>query len=582
MKKIPDTTIQEIRNNSDIIDVISRYLPLTRRGKSFYCVCPFHDDHNPSMSISQEKQIYRCFSCGASGGVFQFVQNYEKISFVEAVARLGEPLGIKIDYETPTYVVDENKKRYYDINEEAIQYMTYLLMVDKEAKEYLKQRNIPEDIIKKYQLGYDDGNLRNYLKEKNFSYELMQEAYLIHEGVYGNSDVFKERIVFPIHDLYGNPVGFTARTIKNATAKYINTSETNVYKKGELLYNFHRVKKDATKKKNVFLVEGTMDVIAFEKAGFSNAVSTLGTAATKEQIKALRSLNTTIYVCYDGDDAGKNATYKFGKLAIELNLSFEIVDWPSKEDPDEYLNIHGKEMFSTVVNTTISWVHFLFEYLKRVYNLNNYSDRKKYAAEIAEAIQKVNDKIERDAYYEILKDITDFDYSKQAISRKEQQFVYKKTQDFYSGLERVQLEILNQMLLSKYACDTFRTLIGHLPNKSYNQIAEHIIEYYKKHNELILGDFFSYIEQNEHLEILAKMQDDELLIQKYERSVIEGNINHISIYNLKQLENEVIAKMSIETREEVLAEYAIESAEIKRKINDIRAKEVAQLRGETK
>lgn len=574
MKKIAEEIINEIRTKTDIVEVISNYLPVIRKGKSYRCVCPFHDDHDPSLNISQEKQIYRCFSCGASGGVFHFVQNYEKISFVEAVAKLGEQAGIQVDYKMPTYQIDPANKIYYDINEEAIQYMHYLLFVDNEAKQYLHKRDISDEFIKKYQLGYADGNLGNYLKEKGFSYEDMQNAYLIHEGIYGNSDVFKNRIVFPIHDLHGNPVGFTARTIVNADAKYLNTAETKVYKKGELIYNYHRVKKSSTKKNKVFLVEGTMDIIAFDKAGFSDCVSTLGTAVTSKQIRALKNFNVPIYVCYDGDEAGQKATYNFGKLATENHLHFEIVDWPSEQDPDEYLQANGIEQFEKTVTTTISWIHFLFSYLKKIYNLNNYSERKTYAQELASEIAKVKDVVEKNTYYEILKDITNFDYSKiQPIQQKTKTFV-GNIKNEYTGLERIQLEILNQMLLSKHACNTFRDLLGSLPNALYDEIAKQIIGYYYDHNEIILSDFLTTIDNQEQISLLIKMQDDELLLKKYERKIIEGNINRILIYYFEQEKEEIAKKIQNANGRENAQKYILDSIEITKKIDELRKKEV--------
>lgn len=551
-KYIEKEVIEEIRKNSDIVDVISQYISVERKGKNYVCVCPFHDDHSPSMHIHKDKQIFRCFACGASGNVFSFVSDYEKCSFTEAVAKLGRPLGISIDVHQAAPKIDLDKKPYYDINAEAILYTSYQVLVNEIAQNYLKSRDILKAQIDKFQIGYDDGKLNHYLKEKGFDYELMKNAYLIYDSI-DYFDVFKERLVFPIHDLDGNPVGFTGRTLTNATAKYINTSETKVYIKGNLLYNYHRVKPNINKYECVYLVEGTMDVIAFDKAGIENSVATLGTAVTNEQISALKRLNTPIYVCFDGDSAGKNATYKFGLLATKNKLKFEIVDWNSEKDPDEYLTKEGKEKFLSTIEKTIPWIHFLFEYLKTKYNLDNYSDKKQYAMEIAEEIEKLSDIVEQNAYYEVLKNITSFDYSNQKVIKPViARPIFKEVK---SGVEKAQLEILNQILLSKRACDIFVSQLGNLPNPDLNEIAHKIINLYYSLSEIEVSDLFNDL--NEHqIRIMAEMLDNELYTKNFNEEIVNGNIIVIRLYHLEntltQLRKQIFNESVYEKKAELM------------------------------
>lgn len=521
--------IEEVRKNSDIVDVISQYIPVERKGKNYVCVCPFHDDHSPSMHIHKDKQIFRCFACGASGNVFSFVIDYEKCSFNEAVAKLGRPLGININVTQSLPKIDLSKKPYYDINQEAILYTSYQVLINEIAQNYLKRRDILKSQIEKFQIGYDDGNLSYYLKEKGFDYELMKEAYLIHDSL-NYSDVFKERLVFPIHDLEGNPVGFTGRTLTNADAKYVNTSETKVYVKGNLLYNYHRVKSNINKYGNIYLVEGTMDVIAFDKAGVENCIATLGTSVTQEQIQALKRLNTPVYACFDGDNAGKNATYKFGLLATKNHLKFEIVDWNSEKDPDEFLTKEGNERFLSTIEKTIPWIHFLFEYLKIKYNLDNYSDKKQYAMEIADEISKLNDEIEQKAYYEVLKNITSFDYrNHKIVNRNVLKPIFKTAK---SGIEKAQLELLNQILCSKRACDLFVSQLGNLPNEDLNEIAHKIINLYYDVAEIEVSDLFNDLNENQK-RIIAEILDNELYSKGFNESIVNGNIIVIRLYHLE-------------------------------------------------
>lgn len=544
--------IEQVRKNSDIVDVISQYISVEKKGKNYVCVCPFHDDHSPSMHIHKDKQIFRCFACGASGNVISFVRDYEKCSFNEAVAKLGKPLGININLQKTEVKIDLSKKPYYDINQEAILYTSYQILVNEIALNYLKSRDILKSQIDKFQIGYDDGKLNYYLKEKGFDYELMKEAYLIHDSI-DYFDVFKERIVFPIHDLEGNPVGFTGRTLVNSAAKYINTSETKVYVKGNLIYNYHRVKQNLNKYDCVYLVEGTMDVIAFDKAGIENCVATLGTAVTPEQIKALKRLNLPIYVCFDGDNAGRSATYKFGLLASANQLKFEIVDWNSLKDPDEFLSKEGKQQFLNTIEKTISWIQFIFEYLKIKYNLENYSDKKQYATEIALEIAKIHDEIERKAYYEVLKNITSFDYSNQkARVNKVVNPVFKNSK---SGLEKAQFEILNQILHSKRACDLFVSQLGNLPNYELNEIAHKIINLYYTCSEIEVSDLFSELNQNQS-RIIAEILENELYIKKFNEDVVNGSIVLIRLYHLestlKNLKKQIFNEQVYEKKTELM------------------------------
>ena len=275
MARIPQETIDNIRNHVDIVDIISHYVPLTRKGKSFKCVCPFHDDHDPSLSVSQEKQIFHCFVCGSGGNVFTFVQKYEKVSFVEAVAKVAKLAGIDITIDTSDISkpkVDPRIASLYKVHQEAIDFCSYELdsIEAKPIKQYLYDRGLSDDIIRKFQLGYNpDGNkLYRFLHAKKYKDEDILRGNLAWQTQRGIVDVFRHRIMIPIHDANGNPVGFSARRVDSSMeAKYVNTSETEIYIKGNILYNYHRVKEIARKEGRILLVEGAMDVLAFEKAG---------------------------------------------------------------------------------------------------------------------------------------------------------------------------------------------------------------------------------------------------------------------------------------------------------------------------
>ena len=388
MARLSEDKINEIRSHSDIVEVVSKYIPLSKKGKNYVGVCPFHDDRDPSLTVSQDKQIFKCFACGAGGNVFHFVSRYENISFVESVVEVAKLSNIQIDdIEVTKNQPNQHLLPYYKLNQSFIEYTNYMLMSSghTEILQYLHKRGIHDDLIKKFEIGYNPSNdaLYHFLKAKKFTDEEMIDANLVRLTNQGIHDVFSSRITIPIHDKYGNPIAFTARrTIENDEAKYINTTQTPCYTKGNVIFNYHRALPIAKKTGRVLLVEGAMDTIAFYKANIENVVATLGTACTKEQLKLLKQMHVKIDVCYDGDDAGINATYKFGKMASENGLEFEIIDNKSGLDPDEIIEQYGINELKSLSNKTISWIDFCFEYLQRKYNLENYSQRVDFAKEM--------------------------------------------------------------------------------------------------------------------------------------------------------------------------------------------------------
>ena len=269
MARLSEQEINQIRAKADIVDVVGRYVPLTRKGRNYVAQCPFHDDHDPSMSVNADKQIFKCFVCGTGGNVFGFVQKYEKISFIEAVYKVAEYAGVPIEHSLalPVKKIDPHLAALYKANQETIEYTHYQLdtLDARHVKEYLYKRNLTDAIIKTFAIGYnpEEDALYRFLHAKKIPDSDILAAGLARMSSMGMKDVFANRIMIPIHDADGHPVGFTARRIKESDeAKYINTTETDVYKKGDLIFNYHRAKPEARKAKKVFLVEGAMDVLS--------------------------------------------------------------------------------------------------------------------------------------------------------------------------------------------------------------------------------------------------------------------------------------------------------------------------------
>ncbi|MEG0290105.1 MAG: DNA primase [Erysipelotrichaceae bacterium] len=532
--------INDVRAHSDIVDIISRYVPLTHKGKNYWCACPFHDDHNPSLSINPDKQIFKCFVCGAGGNVFTFVQKFEHISFVESVYKVAEYAGIHLEHEMilSSVPIDPKKAPLYKAIQDMIEFTHYELQsqAGKPIKDYLIKRGLNDALIDKFELGYnpEQDAVYKFLHAKKHDDQHLIEANLVRSSMSGLKDVFANRITIPIHDAYGNPVGFSARRIiENDDAKYINTGETMIYTKGNLIYNYHRAKPEIKKHKKVFLVEGAMDVIAFGKADIYHALATLGTACTKEQLKLLKALNVPLVLCYDGDRAGRDATYKFGKAAREQRLNFEIVENKRGLDPDDIIELYGKKELQTMSEKTISWVEFLFDYLSEKYNLENYTQKKEFAQELGNEINLNVDPFEKQNYYLRLKELTGFDMSiSQTIPSQEATKSNHVQRQNYLRIPKMgefhaQQEILSQMLLGIVASNYFKDELGFLPDETCNKLAIYIIDYYRNHKTIQVADLIDFINEEKVKSLLLQIANWELGRDEIDMEVLGGAITKV-------------------------------------------------------
>lgn len=541
MARLSEQEINQIRAKADIVDVVGRYVPLTRKGRNYVAQCPFHDDHDPSMSVNADKQIFKCFVCGTGGNVFGFVQKYEKISFIEAVYKVAEYAGVPIEHSLalPVKKIDPHLAALYKANQETIEYTHYQLdtLDARHVKEYLYKRNLTDAIIKTFAIGYnpEEDALYRFLHAKKIPDSDILAAGLARMSSVGMKDVFANRIMIPIHDADGHPVGFTARRIKESDeAKYINTTETDVYKKGDLIFNYHRAKPEARKAKKVFLVEGAMDVLAFEKVGLHNALATLGTAITKTQLQLLKMLHVPIVVCYDGDMAGKNATYKFGKMAVQEQIAFEIVDNRYGLDPDEIIDAYGKDELIALSSRTLSWIDFLFEYLLTRYNLDNYSQKKEFAMEMADAIKHLQDDFEKESYYIRLRELTDFDMQEKNTAINERQIQKKETfgkRSFLtfpkSGRSHAEYEILSQMLSGISASNYYKEELGFLKDDTCNKLAIYIIDYYRTHTLMEIADLLDTIKEETVKTLALDIADWELAREEVDMEVLKEAVEKV-------------------------------------------------------
>lgn len=380
-------TIEEIKEKADIVQIIGQYVALEKQGSSYIGLCPFHNDNHPSMSVSPTKKIFKCFSCNASGNVVSFVERYKNIPFIEALREVGETVGIKVE-STKTEIEQNKNKKYYTLMNDASSFYRFYLRNTEEGKEalaYLAGRHLSDEIIQHFEIGLsgsDQDDLFQAMTEKGHLALDMVDCGLIRlKDKY--FDVFRKRIMFPLHDLRGNVVGFSGRKylLNHDEAKYVNSNENVIFKKSQILYHYHEANQDIKKNDHVFLFEGFLDVIAAYRAGINHSVASMGTALTIEQIRAMKRLTSHVTICYDGDDPGIEATKRAILMCVQEEMEVRVVFLPDGKDPDDYINQFGeKALYDILQNQASNGMDFLYSQAKKNLikdDLNNMEQFKK-------------------------------------------------------------------------------------------------------------------------------------------------------------------------------------------------------------
>ncbi len=534
--KLTEETINQIRDAASISEVIGHYIPLIRKGKSYTALCPFHDDHDPSLSISEDKKIYKCFVCGNGGNVFSFVMNYKKVSFPEAVKEVADIIGKPIDIDLDPRPKKVSKyQRYHDLLSSMITYSSYLLTASKlgvDALKYLEGRGLEKDIIEKFEIGLDpdDHYLCRYLAKQGFSDEEMIRANvgrLLDDGMH---DVFYRRILFPIHNDAGEPVAFSARDYEGfSQAKYINSSETPVYTKGDILYNYHRAKDPVRMAKQVVVCEGVMDVIAFARAGIDNVVATLGTACSVKQLELLRSLNKRLILSYDGDRAGTAANMKLGEKALESGFEVFVLDNRTGLDPDELIGKYGKNTLRDLYSKAVPFIDYALRVYKERYNLDNYTDRKEMTLKVSALIAKLPDEYDRENYRRELYEITKLTLrdTEKAPERKTPAGKRVRTRLSLDGLTKAEYTILMMLADSPKAISLFQKDLGCLLDETDQKLAISIIEDTRKHGSCDLSRIYDESADPQMKDLIATLGTLEEVNGSYDEVLFKGAIERI-------------------------------------------------------
>jgi len=537
MAYISNDVINEIRNKTDIVDVVSRYVNLTKTGKNYIGVCPFHDDHSPSMSVSPEKQIFTCFSCGASGNVFTFVSDFEKISFAEAVKLLGEKAGITV---SGVSVSREKKDDYFDIYESACKFYqnSIFTSLGKNAIEYLENRNIDKETIKKFGIGLSiqKVSLTEYLFNKNYSLEKLIDVGLTNDN--GN-DIFINRIMFPIYDLSGNPIAFSGRIYNTKdTSKYINTKETDKFKKGKILYNYHLAKEHLKKNEQVIIMEGQMDVIRASTVGINNVIATMGTALTKEHKNIIRNMTNNVVLCFDGDAAGEKATLAAIELLEDTGINIKVVRLPDSMDPDEYILKEGKDSFLYQIKSAISLIDYKMEVLKKNMDFTNVKDISSYINSAIKELVTEKDDIVVELNMKKLSDSFNIDYNTlknkydEVKNNSKKNIVREiKQKKVYNKYQQAENNLIYYMLKDNTVLNMVEKRVGYFPTKNIRELSNEIIYYFHKYGIISVADFISYISDREEIlntlkDILAMGLKEDFKIEEIEDYIFVINEYH--------------------------------------------------------
>ena len=404
-----DDIIEEVRSRNDIVDVISQYVKLTRKGSSYFGLCPFHNEKTPSFSVTPGKQMYYCFGCGAGGNVFNFIMEYENFTFGEALKYLADRAGVelpRIEYSREITEKAQEKEELLRINKEAAQYYYYQLRTEKGAAgyQYLTGRGLSDDTIRKFGLGYSDkygSGLYRYLKTKEYSDERLRDSGLFNvDERHGMYDKFWNRVIFPIMDVNNRVIGFGGRVMGDGKPKYLNSPETRIFDKSRNLYGLNEARR--SRKNYIILCEGYMDVIAMHQAGFTNAVASLGTALTSGHASLLKRYTSEVLLLYDSDEAGVRAALRGIPILREAGVNSRVVDLKPYKDPDEFIRNLGPEAFEERLSKASDSFMFRVTVAEREFPMEEPQGRNRFFEKCAEMLLELNDELERNLYIDTI------------------------------------------------------------------------------------------------------------------------------------------------------------------------------------
>lgn len=503
----------EIRSKTDIVDIIGERIPLVARGKNFFGVCPFHDDSNPSMCVSREKQIYTCFSCHATGNVYTFLMNYDHIGFREALKYLGDKVGVNV---SSINIQKKSTKfdKFYEAYNFSVKYFQNNLSSTKgkAARNYLSNRGINEATIKEFEIGLSldtRDDLTKLLVNKKYDLGELNRIGLSSD----DHDIYNDRIMFPLYNVSGQVVGFSGRIYNdNGQNKYLNTKETDIFKKGEMLYHYHIAREECRLQKSVIVMEGFMDVIRASTIGIKNTVALMGTALTNNQFNLIKRLSNNIILCLDGDEPGVHAMLSIGDHLLEQGVEVKVVVLPNDDDPDSFILKNGKDRFVGLIENALNFSDFKMQQLRKNVDFRSDEEKSNYINTVLKETVKINDSIRVEI---VLKRLAkEFDISYNTLEKK-----FKDLSEFRETVKEKTVPVINKVVKkTKYDKAVEQILYFMLnndwvisqveaervvfPSEESRILSSEIIYYYKLYGNINVADFYTYVQDKEDILVL--------------------------------------------------------------------------------
>lgn len=590
MYVINDNVLDEIRDRADIVDLIGEYVDLKRSGSNYMGLCPFHSEKTPSFSVSPSKSIFKCFGCGVGGDVITFVMKRENLSFPEAVEFLADKYNVRLEvYKDENKEAREKRNRLYEINREAGLHFLKNYEASQKTQLYLKNRMLSDKTIRSYGIGYSKDSwtdLYDHLTKMGYREDELLELNLISKSKNGNYiDRFRDRVMFPIINRNNRIIGFGARAFGDAKPKYLNSRETPIFHKGSNVFNINIISRESTRER-IILVEGYMDVISLYNSGINYSVASLGTSLTIDQANIIKKMARDIYICYDSDSAGINATSRAIDIFLQASVKPKIIELEGGLDPDDFIKKYGVEGFENKIKSAISYIEFKIKKLKENFNLEDSEGLSNFTIESAKILSSIKNPIERDifvkdfsrkyniSYTAIENYINYLNRNKLKETKREKFKVKKNTNVVKSNKARAQEELLSYSLLDNDIYKYIRNKIEvfYFTNAMTRAVFEEIPRLYEE--EMEVRDFLSLLESNRLIDkefvgnILSIINDihvndkivDELI------NTIEGN--YLRDRKNKILEN--IEKLQGEENKNLLLEALKELQEINLKLNELK------------
>lgn len=587
---IPQDKIDEIKSVADIVSVIGDYVELKRAGSNYVGLCPFHNEKTPSFSVSPSKGIFHCFGCGVGGDVISFIMQKEGLSYPEAIKFLADKLGILVETNEVNKEKYEHRKKLFEINNEAKLFYYKNLLINDIPKDYIKKRNLNNNLINKFIIGYADGknSLYRHLLQKGYQKDDIIEVGLINQDEKGNVyDKFRNRLMFPIIDIRGNVIGFGGRALADSRAKYMNSPQSLAYDKSKNVYGVSNLK-NSTKVGKIILVEGYMDVISLTNYGFDYAIASLGTSLTHDQAKLIKRYCKNIYICYDGDSAGQKATSRAIEIFKEQDISPNIIVIPDNMDPDDYIKQYGNESFDRLIDNAVDSVIYEYKKILQKYDINDVKEKIQLIDDLTTLLSKLDREVIRDEYIKRFSDDLNIEYLslKKDVSSKLNEvkpnitFHNERTddkkiteKDSINNQEKITaVEIMTIACFHKDVYYDLKEEFSKFKTKisSYNNFIEFVDFYYSKNNENQIDEksardyFKNDIQMDRTIDYLYQKSRDSININNIGRVVLEIK-KYLMTQEKESIKSQLDLMQSVEFNEKINKEYN----EILNKILDI-------------